>query len=306
MKVDFIGIGAARCGTSWISNCLEEHPDIHIPSVKEIHYFDDDNQLKKGLNYYLDFFKNNPGKKCQGEFTPRYMLYRSSLEEIARIFPEIKILISLRNPVDRAYSQYIYFRFNKKKEYERNFEKALTGYFMEDYLDKSRYANQISTVYKIFNKNNVHITFYSDIQNDPQKAIQDIYSFLGVDNQFKPGMLRSIINKSSNYPVYIPKVWASLVQAVEDSEGRKINGKIIRNQYFHNEVLKYIFSSKNTRNIVKLGNKFIDNFYKKTAQGDNELFIDDEVKKRIYLEHFKDDINELERILEKDLSNWKY
>src|SRR6056297_2233099 len=105
---DFIGIGAMKAATSWIYKCLIEHPEVCGSSKKELHFFDRPQNYKKGIDYYISFFKHCPQDKAKGEYTPNYLYSPATPELISRHFPNVKIIVCLRNPAERAWSHYLF------------------------------------------------------------------------------------------------------------------------------------------------------------------------------------------------------
>ena len=97
----FIGIGAQRAGTSWLHSCLCEHPEIYMPR-KEMHFFD--NKYEKGVEWYCNEFSNCGEQQKSGEITPDYMSNYQALERIAQLSKKIKLIVILREPIERAYS----------------------------------------------------------------------------------------------------------------------------------------------------------------------------------------------------------
>lgn len=113
MLPDFIIIGAMKCGTTSLFRYLEGHPDFYAPKTKEIHYFDF--KYDKGLDWYRRQFPTKIRKlKCRlrrrrlvtGEASPYYMYHPHACRRIAALLPGVKLIVLLRNPVDRAYSHY--------------------------------------------------------------------------------------------------------------------------------------------------------------------------------------------------------
>ena len=100
----FIVAGGVRCASGWIRECLSEHPDIYI-HPKEIHFFDQN--YEKGLKWYLDFFKDQKDKRILGEKTATYLHTEKIATLINHLFPNIKLIFCLRDPVDRMISHYI-------------------------------------------------------------------------------------------------------------------------------------------------------------------------------------------------------
>ena len=98
---DFIIVGGQRCGTTSVYNNLISNPDVTPATKKEIHFFSDN--YHKGLTWYQNQFKKS---LCTGEATPYYIFHPHSLRRISNDIPNVRIIILLRNPVDRAYSHY--------------------------------------------------------------------------------------------------------------------------------------------------------------------------------------------------------
>ena len=116
-KIDFIGIGAPKCGSTWVSKCLEEHPEILFSASKtrkELRFFNHANFLpdvyesyihidkyeEKGLKWYYEQFPNNESGIIKGEFSTLYLFDEQAPNRIMKHFPDVKILVTLRQPVD--------------------------------------------------------------------------------------------------------------------------------------------------------------------------------------------------------------
>ena len=102
---DFIIIGAQRSGTTSLYNYLIEHQNIKSTSQKEIHYFD--NNYDKGLTWYSKKFPSiRKGIEITGEASPYYIFHPHAVNRISKDFPNVKLIVLLRNPIERAYSHY--------------------------------------------------------------------------------------------------------------------------------------------------------------------------------------------------------
>jgi hypothetical protein len=119
MRVDFIGIGSGKCATTWAYTCLLEHPQISGPDVKELNFFVTEKNTiserdfehyklfyNKGIESYLERFKRCPSDSVKGEISVAYLTDSGAAELIKKYFPDVKILVFLRDPVERAYSSY--------------------------------------------------------------------------------------------------------------------------------------------------------------------------------------------------------
>jgi hypothetical protein len=119
--IDFLVIGAQKAGTTWIDHVLRQHPAIFLPETKEVHFFDKRANFAKGADWYLSHFRRAQPGQILGEATPNYFWNCNSDNDeadpehafgipaaVARMFPGIKLVSSLRDPVDRAVSAYFH------------------------------------------------------------------------------------------------------------------------------------------------------------------------------------------------------
>lgn len=190
---DFIGIGAMRCGTTWVADKLRSHPGIYIPpNFKELHYFD--KFYRKGIDWYEDHFSNKKENQIAGEFTPKYLRDEIISSFIYKDYPNVKLIISLRDPVKRAYSHYNFLK--KHSSISNDFYDAL---FDDNYeiLKAGLYGKQITTYLTLFPRENIHIIMFDDIINSPEAVVKELYKFLDVSMEFIPKGLTKILNKKN-------------------------------------------------------------------------------------------------------------
>ena len=188
--IDFIGLGAQKSGTSWIYACLYEHPDICCP-FKELHYFSRD-RFEKGRAWYEEHFSKCPPGTLRGEFSTSYLYSPEAASRIAGQYPEAKLLAVLRNPVERAYSQYR----NAIKNGEIGGELAFAAYCESEptVVGQGRYAEQLERFTELFSPEQLLVMVYEDSLRDAADYMRRIYGFLGVDADFVPSMLRDRVN----------------------------------------------------------------------------------------------------------------
>lgn len=200
---DFIIIGAQKCGTSTFFHHLRKHPDIRLPFRKELHYFDE--HFSNGIDWYLRFFEKPraQGKPyCTGEASPYYFFHPRVPERIFSVYPRIKLLLLLRNPVNRAYSQYQHMK--RKGRISLSFEhcihlesEILDGRkeeFMQEeghtdliyrrfsFLARSRYSEQLSEWFKYFPREQIMIIRSEDYFSDPAAVYSGFFHFLGLSD----------------------------------------------------------------------------------------------------------------------------
>ena len=124
-KPGFIVLGGHRCGTTYLYENLIEHPDIYLNSKKkELHFFDRDENFKKGLEYYNKFFLNAQNKVI-GDITPNYFSQKNVPKRIFNTIKDVKLVVILRNPVTRSFSHYRLFQSNMKKYQNLSFRETI-------------------------------------------------------------------------------------------------------------------------------------------------------------------------------------
>lgn len=194
--VDFLVIGAHRSGTVWIDTCLGEHPEIYCSPVKEPSFFSNDAYYRCGKNIYLSLFQDRGAvQRIAGECSPDYLTTAGTAERIKRHFPNVKLIVCLRNPIERMYSHYLLKRsMGRLFEYptfDQAFIRSAEG---QRYLKLGRYAAGLATYLKLFGRDQVLTIVYEDIEKNPLKFIQRIYAFLGVSPAFVPSSANRRVN----------------------------------------------------------------------------------------------------------------
>lgn len=202
---DFIVIGAKRCGTTSLYYYLSEHPCIKRSSHDHLGFFDDNFHL--GLQFYRSFFstifekkyvESKKRKRLTYDVTSTYIYDPIAADHIFNVLSHVKIIAILRNPVDRAYSEYsenenslktgITFEDAIKKEIEmlereRTENNDYTASTMQkSFLAKGFYAAQLKVWFKLFPKENILILFTEDFANDPNYVFNTIFKFLNLES----------------------------------------------------------------------------------------------------------------------------
>ena len=286
MQVDFFIVGAPKAGTTSLYHYLNEHLEIEMSSQKEPDYFSDSLIQNKGMYYgknridTLEKYNNlfiNPEVKLRGEGSVSYLFYDDVPLKIKTYNPEAKIIIILRDPVDRAFSHYLMdYRLGLVSE---SFEDIITKkskhknahLFYQQYIQVSEYAPQIKRYLNVFKRENILFIDYEDFKNDVAGVVNNVYLFLGVNDDFQPNL-----NKKHN-TYTMPK----------------------------NGIIRYIYSFVSFRNF--LTSIFSKGLVKSIR---NSLFINDRKPKlsnanREFLnEFFKEDLKELNALLNKDFTKW--
>jgi hypothetical protein len=191
-KVDFLGIGPPKAGTTWLGHMLEAHPQICMSEPKEVHYFNDSLSFNNsydtvhyplGLAWYQTHFKHCAAGKIKGEVTPRYILDPVVPERIFNHNPELKLIVCLRSPYERIVSHY-----HSAKDYHKSEPRPLSQAIHEEpeYIEASLYFKNISRFLPYFSLDRFFFMDMDLVKSNPQKLLSDLYRFLGVDDQFTP------------------------------------------------------------------------------------------------------------------------
>ncbi len=190
----FIVIGPGRTGSTMIYEAFKEHPEIYMAKdIKETNYFNDN--YKKGLNWYANFFKDAWDAKAVGEISNRYIYDPQVPDRIAESIPYVKIITVLRNPFERIQSAVAFKQRVGELDPNLTFEKALLEF--PQLVEENLYADQLLPYLELFPTENLFITFYDDLQMNPKKFMRSIFTFLGVNPNFVPNIIYRRVNPTA-------------------------------------------------------------------------------------------------------------
>ncbi len=191
-QLDFVGIGAPKAGTTQVANILAAHPQLCLSEPKEIHYFNEasayihpktNKNHSKDTTWYAKHFAHCAVDSLKGEFSTGYMYCEQAAKHIHTFNPKIKVIACLRHPAERAYSQYVMFRYYFKKE-NRPFDEVVQT--QSEFIDKSKYYQQLKRYFDLFDRSQILILTLDEIKQSPRDTAHKLYHFLGVDATFIP------------------------------------------------------------------------------------------------------------------------
>ncbi len=228
VKPTFLIVGAVKAGTTSIHEYLQMHPEVYMSPVKETNYFSDADMLfdhfnvdyKQDINVNLDkylsgpmdtkihiahvrtaaqydaLYKNVTNQKAIGEVSNSYLYCPSTAQKIKEALPDVQIVMILRNPIERLYSQFL---MNLKlgkiaerdllKEIAADQAKSLKGWGVSHlYLEVGLYYEQVKRYTDLFPGHKIKILFYDDYKQQPKQAMQELFAFLHVNPAFEPDM----------------------------------------------------------------------------------------------------------------------
>lgn len=204
----FFIVGAQRSGTTYLYQLCAEHPQIEMaqPIKPEPKFFLNDAEFQLGLEYYQGkYFKEKKGALIFGEKSTSYIEVEQAAERISRSFPSARIVFILRDPVERAVSNYwfsvkngfetlpIEEAFYKEDQRWQDYDPNKVSVSPYAYLRRGRYMDYIEMYQKYFPPNQIHVVIQEQITRSTP-PLRDLYSFLGVEPSYHPEALYRVIN----------------------------------------------------------------------------------------------------------------
>lgn len=282
MLPNFLLIGANKAGTTSFHSYLNQHPEIYMSPIKEPMFFvlegerknDCSNIMMKDAIYnlkdYQALFKNVTTQKAIGESSTAYLCNGKAPYLIKKYIPNAKLIAILRNPVERAYSNYLW-HLRVGMETATDFSSALEN--KPHYRRRGYYYDNLQRYFDFFDCSQIKIYLYDDWNTNPEQIMKNCFEFLEVDNSFMPDMTR-----------------------------RHHDSITIKNK------LLYSFIEK-LRQVTKFGQPFIPKFvdYYLFRASKNINFVKppltEEVKQHLQQE-YREDILKVQELIQQDLSQW--
>ena len=183
---NFAYVGTSKAGSTWLFNALAAHPDVYLASNKGLYYFDQ--HFDEGPQWYLDHFRAAGDKPAVGEISHSYLSSPEAAARIAAFNPDMRLLVCLREPVDRAFSDYL--DLVKNAQFDGPFSEALEKF--PRLLERGRYATHLQRYLDLFPREQLHVSLFDDLRSDPQAYADDVFSFLGAQRlELPPADLKS-------------------------------------------------------------------------------------------------------------------
>jgi hypothetical protein len=194
---NFFIVGAANSGTTSLYRYLKQHPDVFMPALKEPHYFAQVNPSREQRYLrtiirdeaaYLRLFRKAEGYKAIGEASPSYLWEANAAERIQRVIPDAKIIILLRDPVERAYSHYLMDvreglqNLSFGDALHRDWNRTDKGWSVSQlYIELGLYAQQVRRYVEVFGPDQTLILMFEDLSNSAlngKSVVADVLRFL--------------------------------------------------------------------------------------------------------------------------------
>ena len=291
---NFMCLGAAKSGTTTLYDILRQHPDLYIPSFKEPHFFDIPENYKNGIKWYEKTYFKNTNQKIVADFTPSYFFDEEAPKRIFEsLGGELKFVVILRNPLDRAYSHYLH---SKRDLYEKqDFGEALKlessrlqqyqnqadylSYLRHSYIHQGLYSKMLKRYLQYFSLDNfLFINFEDEFLQEKDLTIQKVLHFLEIDSS----ILLNIDIRSNP----------------ASKERSKILKRMMKKTGWWRVLLKKMIPSLKIRQIIK------NRIQRANISVFNPPKLTQIQRHNIYNSYFSRDVHDLSVLLNRDFSNW--
>lgn len=275
----FMIVGASRCATHLMSKWLNQHPELYVYPNEFMFFFHPrkggkSNYEIEGIEGYYKKFKNIDKKF--GEVSPGYLLDKTIPALIKKHFPNVKIIVSIRNPIKRYRSEKVYFKNFQYLDMPR-----------EWLIDGGMYYEKLLRYYNLFPKKNVKVVLVEDIDKNRVKFAQELYKFIGVNKNFVPENIGRRSNEISKAKYKSLEYYRKGVSKI--AEFLKQNNLVFIVNFFRklklNRLSWYIWEKNRVR---------IDRIPELTQKEKKEL-----------LKVFEKDIDKTGKLIGRNLSDWK-
>jgi hypothetical protein len=172
---NFLYVGPDKAGSSWLHEILLGHPDVYLTPAKDLYYFD--RYYDRGLAWYASQFRDARDERVVGEVCQDYLFHPEAAARIHETLGPVRIMVSLRDPVERAWSSYLYMR--KHGIGPSTFGEALQS--RPELLEHGRYATGLDRFLQLWPREMVHVALFDDLAANPQAFIDSVTGFLDID-----------------------------------------------------------------------------------------------------------------------------
>jgi hypothetical protein len=190
MFPNFLIIGSQKAGTTSLYHVLRQHPQIFMPEKKELNFFFKEDEFARGPAYYARFFADSPPRRLRGEASPGYICHPDAPKRIHALLPDVKLILTVREPIRRALSQYWDNRRHLNEPL--TFEDAARRYLSDEYrpgekgyFSRGVYMRYIRSYLRYFPREQLLVLVFEDLIADPHAFYRKIFDFLGVDTDFE-------------------------------------------------------------------------------------------------------------------------
>jgi len=185
---NFIYIGTSKAGSTWLFNLLSHHPDVFMVPNKGLYFFD--SHYDRGMDWYLSHFTSSGDFPVRCEISHSYLYSGDACRRIAALNPEMKLMVCVREPADRAFSEYL--DLVKNGRFLGAFEEALQQF--PSLTEHGRYYTYLRPYYEQFGAEQIFVAVFDDIKNASADFTERMCLFLQIEPEIKSALLAKKVN----------------------------------------------------------------------------------------------------------------
>ncbi|SMX47288.1 sulfotransferase family protein [Actibacterium lipolyticum] len=187
--VDFLIIGAAKCATTWLQNSLQNDPSIFMPDA-ELHFFS--REYDRGLDWYTNHFTPRDDSVILGEKSNSYLTEEDAAQRIKDTYPNARLILQMRNPVARAYSDYcmLYRRGAVSADIEKHLDPDIAA--DQRFIHNGRYGHHMTRFLKLFPAEQFLFLFFENVKVAPETQLAQIANHIGFEGTLSPPLGKKV------------------------------------------------------------------------------------------------------------------
>ncbi len=286
---DFLCVGAQKSGTSTLYYIFKQHPQVLVPTYKQIHYFDYPHNYEKGSEWYQQHFDHFKDEKRVGAVSPDCMHLKESPKRIKKTLgADVKLIFLLRNPVDRAFSHYLMtYRLGYEKEpflkaiqlEKERIEQNIEYKHRFSYISRGKYYKHIKHYLNYFPINQMKFLIFEELYNAKKgrDILEELFEFLdinSIDVDLGVKKNKGAVPVAKWLTPFISKRYKDKYPVL-----RWLRKTLVPTQRLRNFLLRYLKRERPR--------------------------LEADTKHQLYKQYFKKDIEQLEQLIEKDLKVWR-
>jgi hypothetical protein len=220
---NFIYIGPDKAGSSWLHDVLIEHPQVFMTPAKDLYFFD--RYFDKGVDWYAAHFEKATGQKIVGEVCQDYLFHPAAAQRIEGVLEAPRFMVTLRDPVDRAFSSYLYML--KMGQQPGTFQEALLS--RPELVDHGRYGSGLDRFADRFGDDSIYVAVFDDLGADPEKFIADLLQWLDLEPfELTDELLATRLPASKARSAFVARLVRGAADWTREHNGAEIVGRVKR------------------------------------------------------------------------------